>query len=109
MANALIDSVHKIVSPSTYDCNLCAITYGVISEDELWKGFRENSGHEMVFLHSDEFNHTYKSKWLANYDFPVILIEDRGELVVFLSSEEINQLNSAEDLIESIMKRQRHY
>ena len=25
--NELVDIPHKIISPETYDCNLCAITY----------------------------------------------------------------------------------
>ena len=28
--NALADSAHKLLSPSTYDCRLCALTYGAI-------------------------------------------------------------------------------
>ncbi|WP_232221892.1 hypothetical protein [Methanococcoides burtonii] len=28
LINEMKDYVHKIVSPSTYECNLCAITYG---------------------------------------------------------------------------------
>ena len=101
----IFDGAHKIVSPSTYDCNLCAITFGAFSEDELWKAFRENSETPMVFYHKDEFIKQYKSKWLPDYDFPIILAENGMELEIFISSEELDTLKSSEALIEEIMKR----
>lgn len=104
IANTVIDSVHKIVSPSTYDCNLCAITYGIVSEDALWKTFRKNSVHDMIFLHADEFQNKYRSKWLPKYEFPIVLIEQNGELDIYITAEEINKMKNAEKLIEKIMK-----
>ena len=101
----IFDGAHKIVSPSTYDCNLCAITFGAFSEDELWKAYREHSEIPMEFYHKDEFLKQYKSKWLPNYDFPIILLENKMELEVFISSEELDVLSTSEALIEEITKR----
>lgn len=101
----ILDGAHKIVSPSTYDCNLCAITFGAFSEDELWKAFREHSETAMEFHHKDEFLKQYKSKWLPAYDFPIILVENKMELEVFISSEALNALNTSEALIEEITRR----
>ncbi len=103
--NAILDSLHKITDPSTYNCNLCAITYGVFSEDELWKAFRENSDDEMEFYHKDEFLKAFASKWLPDFSFPVILSEINGELELFLSTEELNEFSSSEELIAAITKR----
>lgn len=101
----LIDNAHKIVSPSTYDCNLCSLTYGNFSEDELWRAFREHSALEMEFLHKDEFLRKYRSKWLPKYEFPTILKAESMELELFLPAPELNALNSSEELIEEIQKR----
>jgi len=101
----IFDGAHKIVSPSTYDCNLCAITFGAFSEDELWKAYREHSEASMEFYHKDEFLEQYKSKWLPAYDFPIILSENGMELEVFISSEELDALSTSEALIEEITKR----
>ena len=54
LGNAMLDSMHKIVSPQTYDCQLCALTFGVFTEKEQWKNFRETSEISMEFLHKDE-------------------------------------------------------
>lgn len=107
--NAILDSLHKIASPETYDCNLCAITFGKISEDKTWKAFRESSEIEMEFFHRDEFLKQFKSKWLPKYNFPVILSEANGELQLFISAEELNALKEVSELIDEIKKRQSHY
>ena len=103
--DALLGGLHKIVSPSTYNCNLCVITFGNLSENKIWKAFREKSDVEMDFYHKDEFSKKFRSKWLPKFDFPLVLSEEKGELVVFIPSEEINALESPAELIDVITKR----
>lgn len=105
LLDRFLDNAHKIVSPSTYDCNLCTITFGKFTEDDLWKAFRENSKVEMEFYHKDEFLDAYKSKWLSKFDFPIVLSEGKSDLEVFISTEVLNVLDSSEALIEEITKR----
>lgn len=103
--HALIDSAHKIISPKTYDCQLCNITFGVFSEKEEWKNFRETSDGEMVFLHKDEFLKNYRSKWLPKYDFPIILSEEKYGLEIFVTAQELNALKSTSELIAEVKSR----
>ena len=102
--NAVLDSIHKITSPETYDCNLCAITFGNFSENKTWKDFREASKVEMTFYHKDEFLTKYRSKWLPKYNFPIVLSEENNELRVFITSEELDVLKNADALIKEIKK-----
>ncbi|MFC7356786.1 GTPase [Jejudonia soesokkakensis] len=102
IVNELLDSAHKVLSPKTYSCHLCDITYGVFSENAEWKSFRKASEIEMVFLHKDEFLKQYQSKWLPKYDFPVILSEEQNELNIFMSSEALNLVENSNQLIASI-------
>ena len=37
--NTLGDFAHKIVRPSTYPCNLCAVTFGNLGMKMEWKKF----------------------------------------------------------------------
>jgi hypothetical protein len=103
--NGLLDSVHKVLRPETYNCNLCDITFGVFSENSEWKDFRKSSAIGMVFLHKDEFLKLYRSKWLPKYDFPIILSEENNELAVFMSSEDLNKLATTPQLITQIKER----
>jgi hypothetical protein len=100
----ILDGAHKIVSPSTYDCNLCAITFGNFTEDELWKEFRENTHITMEFIYKDEFLQSYRSKNLDPLTFPTILIEKSTNLELFISSEILNEMTTSESLIKEITK-----
>lgn len=104
-ANAFLDGVHKIISPSSYNCNLCAITHNTFSEKKLWKAFRKEHDAQIRFFHKDEFLRTYRSKWLPKFDFPTVLADENDTLTLLISSEELNELLSAEDLIGLIRQR----
>lgn len=97
--NAIMDSMHKVFSPTTYDCKLCDITYGVVSENRTWKRFRQNSPHQMVFLHKDEFAKKYASKFGHKFEFPIVLVEGEKGLEVLIPAEDLNQLKTAHGLI----------
>lgn len=103
--NALMDSMHKVFSPATYDCKLCDITYGVVSENKTWKKFRQNSKHQMVFLHKDEFAKKYASKFGYKFEFPIVLAEGDKGLEVLISIEELNGLKTAHGLIKLLKER----
>lgn len=103
--NALLDSVHKVVSPATYECSLCNITHGVFSENKLWADFRMSSNIEMDFLHKDEFLKQYRSKWLSKYTFPVVLLNDTKGLSVFITTETLNKVKTQSALIELVEGR----
>jgi len=97
LLNAIKDSLHKTLSPKTYPCSLCALTYGSVSEKKIWKKFHQNSKVEMEFLHIDEFEKCYSVK----FDYPVIL-RDRGKLEIALSHLELDKIKDVEALIKII-------
>jgi hypothetical protein len=120
--NSLLDSAHKIASPDTYECRLCHLTFGVFKENELWARFREsltntNSSLQLEFLHKDEFEKQYWSKWLPKYSYPIILsltddVQDYNDgfgtnsgMDIFLNTKELNQITETEILMETIHKK----
>ncbi len=96
-------TVSKLVSPDTYTCNLCKLTYPVISMDKEWNKFLETLPLEKEFLHKDEF----KSKFpqLNDTKLPVIFIKEGEEIKVLITSDEINQQKNISQLKELIMGR----
>lgn len=92
------------MSPKTYACNLCAITYGIFSEDKVWKQFRETSELPMDFLHKEDLKQ-YQLKNAAQYQLPVLLLEEGEKLSLLLSSEEMNSLKNASELIQKIKEK----
>jgi hypothetical protein len=103
--NAFMDSIHKTFSPKTYDCNLCDITFGLVSENKTWKRFREEKNHEMTFLHKGGFAKKYKSKFGYKFTFPTVLVEGEKGLEVLISTDEINQLKTSEELVRLVNER----
>jgi hypothetical protein len=85
--NTMTDIAHKILSPSTYSCNLCAITYGLVTEKEEWREFIEQLEIPVEFLHRDEFELQYGA---TQSHYPVVLKRDGEAINVLLPPEEIN-------------------
>jgi hypothetical protein len=59
VAHALLDSVHKVVSPRTYPCALCGLTYGLTSMRPEWKAFLAELPLPARFLYRDELPAAY--------------------------------------------------
>lgn len=104
-ANAFLDSLHKIASPDSYDCNLCKLTHGVFSEKREWKQFRKNLDFETLFLHRDEFRKQYASKFGYKFEFPVILLTGENGLELLISSEELKGFENLQELIACLKER----
>ena len=103
--NAILDGAHKILSPATYNCNLCDITFGAFTENKVWKNFRESSGLPMEFLHKDEFNEQYPTEEEESFGFPVILTGNATELNILVPTHELNTLKDAGELINLLKER----
>jgi len=94
----LTDYVHKIVSPQTYECNLCALTYGNLGMKKRWKDFVESLKDEVVFLHKDELIKQHPS--LASTALPTILCQKDKDKTpsVCVSEKQINAAKSLDEL-----------
>lgn len=103
--NASFDILNSIFSPATYNCNLCSITHGILEENKTWKNFRKSSNYAMEFLHIDEFQKQYASKFGHKFTFPIVLAATENGLENYISSEEINSIERPEELIDLIKER----
>ena len=59
IVSGLKDIWHKVVSPETYPCSLCAVTYGPLGMKREWKDFVRGLGQGVKFLHRDELRDQY--------------------------------------------------
>jgi len=100
--NTLTDIAHKIFAPETYECNLCAITYGNFAMRAEWKEFLETLECELEFLHRDEFTARYPT--LAT-PLPAIFFRDGDRLEPLLSADEINACTATADLKALLISR----
>ncbi len=96
------DTAHKIVSPKTYPCNLCRITYPGVTMQEEWEKFIKSLPQEVVFLHRDEFQKQHPNQ--KDVQLPAAFVEDAAGFRLIIPHAEINKARNVKDLIE-IVKR----
>ncbi len=81
---AAFDFVHKIVSPRTYPCSLCAVTYGAVAMDRRWRDWLRGLGVPVAFFHRQDFHAAYPA--LAHEPLPLIARDDGGQVTVLLDA-----------------------
>jgi len=99
MLSSLINTAHKIISPNTYPCSLCKLTHANFSEKKIWKEFKERTAIEIEFVYSNNYRGNIVLK-----DFPVIMLDLNEVQTILLDNEELNRLNSVNELIARIKK-----
>lgn len=92
-----IDFAHKIISPKTYVCNLCAVTFGNFSMENKWKIYLEKINHKAQFFFKDDFEKSYPNNII---EFPTVLIKSSNSLQVLLNTKQLNQCKTLDDLIQ---------
>ncbi|RYU83228.1 hypothetical protein [Hymenobacter persicinus] len=91
LLNGMLDLVHKTLSPRTYPCSLCALTYGVSMRPE-WKSFIESLPIEARFPHRDEFWAAFPAQ--RQQPLPAVFRQlPGGELQPFITAAELNHTN----------------
>ncbi len=97
--SVVTDYAHKILSPKTYPCNLCAITYGSMGMNKKWEEFIANLSFPVEFLHRDEF--------VKNYDFkdtqlPAAFLKKGDNITMLITHDEINKCTTIEELMNLV-------
>lgn len=93
--NTLSDVAHKIFSPQTYQCNLCAITHSNFGMRREWKEFLSRLKTQCEFLHADEFQTEYS---FGNVKLPAVFKKQDNQISIVIDSEAINACRSIGDL-----------
>ena len=96
------DLAHKIISPSTYPCNLCAITYGSFAMKKEWKEFIKNIELTVQVLHRDEFQKGYSTDIVG---FPAIFMKRDSKLSLFIAEKEIDRCKNLEHLKKLLINK----
>ena len=107
LLHGLLDSIHKVVSPRTYECDLCAITYGLTSMKAEWRDWLGALEMPSMFLHRAEFRATWPT---AKDALPAIFAEREGRLHNLVSAgdfESVQDVSALIALLEGRMAKER--
>ena len=98
----LKDLFHKLLSPATYPCSLCAVTYGAATVRPEWQRFIKALPLPVEFLHRDEFAHAYPAHGGARLP-AAFAVAENGALTPFLSAAELDatDLNGLMELVRA--------
>ncbi|MDO7854391.1 hypothetical protein [Hymenobacter convexus] len=99
----LKDTFHKILSPTTYACALCAVTYGATSMRPEWRVFIKNLPVPVEFLHRDEFISAYP-QWARHRLPAAFAASETGELAPFIDAGEMQEVD-LNGLMELVRKK----
>lgn len=93
--NALADMGHKLFSPQTYACSLCAITHGVFREKAQWQRFIMSLPIACDFQHRDEFREDNPDR---QDTLPAIFWVHNEKITPCLSAEALESCSNMKDL-----------
>lgn len=99
----MMDSVHKLVSPATYQCSLCAVTHGLLRMDPKWKAWLKAAPFETLFHHKPDFQAAWPA--LAALPLPAILLDHGAGPEPLLGAAELDAVKSVDGLIAAIEAR----
>ncbi|GGG53947.1 hypothetical protein [Hymenobacter glacieicola] len=104
VVNGLLDSLHKALSPATYACSLCALTYGATSMRPQWREFLKSLPVHPTFLHRDELARRYPT--LLTEPLPAVFRRESAaaDWQLFVAAAELQTLDLP-DLIQLIRQR----
>lgn len=101
--NGLADWAHKIFSPETYACNLCALTYSNLGMRREWQYFISQLGIPLEFLHRDELQKQYG---ITHMQLPAVLKQTGNHPPqIWLSAESVNAVKTLAELQTLISTR----
>jgi hypothetical protein len=98
--NTLADVAHKIFSPRTYPCNLCALTNSPIGMRKEWRRFLDGLERPLEFLHADELKARYG---VAGVPLPAIFKKGGEGIEVLVGADAINACRTMDDLKRLIL------
>ncbi len=92
------DFFHKSLSPKTYPCQLCKLTYGAFAKKQQWKEFLSSISYKYEFIYKnniEKLNYT-------DSEYPIILFGNKNEWNILVTKKELNNCQTIEQLINII-------
>ena len=101
LLNMLKDGLHKALSPKTYPCSLCALTYGAVSMKKEWARFIATIALPVEFRYRDT-----ATMWLSeDAPLPTLLMVQGSEATPLMSAQDIDACSSLAELMDQVSAR----
>lgn len=101
LGNKLLDGLHKVIHPSSYECDLCAITYHAVGKRKTWRKFLKESKIPMRFMYRD----TFQQEFLHDIELPAVLRYENSSFTRILDKKDFENLNDLTEFIVLLRSR----
>jgi hypothetical protein len=98
----VMDSIHKTLSPETYPCGLCAITYGALAMKPIWRNWLKSQPFESEFRYRADFRTSYPGIDAA---LPAIFVTQADGLQLLVAAADFKTAVNVDKLIALIETR----
>ena len=99
----LFDLAHKLVSPATYPCSLCGVTYGSFGMHRQWRDYLSSLTVPVAFFHRPDFHAAFPA--FADEPLPLVARDDGGVLTIWLDAAALMSLTTVDALIAALTLR----
>ena len=100
--NTVADIAHKVFSPETYQCHLCALTHSTFGIRKSWQEFLNGLETSVEFLHANELQNRYSVKHIP---LPAIFQKHEGRLTLLIAADSINRCATIDDLKQLVTEK----
>jgi len=102
VVNIVKDFWHKLLRPSTYQCNLCAQTFSAFGMKKDWKKFINKLDIEAEFLHKDEFEGKYE---ISDAVYPSAYLKNGNTFDLLINQDEMNGVKSLDEMEALVLSK----
>lgn len=102
LANSVFDHLHKVLSPSTYACNLCRLAYPGFTMAPAWKEFLASLPVEAEIHHRDTFRKAYGER---PEPLPAVYRLSGGILSVVADGRALSSARTLDELVDLLRAR----
>jgi hypothetical protein len=99
--HSIYSLMQKKVSPNTYPCKLCSLTYSGATMKKIWQEYVKGLNIQTEFLHKDEFIKKYPQQTIK---FPTVILKDEISFKVIIRADEFENIKNLSELMRLIEK-----
>ena len=96
LKSKVLDYTHKLFSPSTFQCHLCAITHHNFGKRRKWDDFLNQSKLKISVYYQDEFSSIFPE--LQEVEVPVVFRKKSNDVEPLIGKNELEKMD-LDDLI----------
>lgn len=100
--NAITSSMHRVFSPSTYECSLCFYTHDLTGMNRRWKQFLDSLPCRFAFYYRTEFRQDFPD---LEIELPAVVAIRGRTPEVLVGAEEIRSSGGLDGLIALTRQR----